>query len=109
MLADTPDERQRGLMGRRDLSGYDGMLFVFQTDTTATFYMRNTPVPLSIAWFDANGRFLGATDMAPCLDRADCPTYASPRAYRQALEVPRGGLAGLGIGAGAHIVLGGAC
>ena len=109
LLADSEAERRLGLMGRRDLGGFDGMLFVFQADTTENFYMRNTPLPLSIAWFDANGRFLGATDMTPCLDRADCPTYASPRAYRQALEVSRGGLGALGIGAGSHITVGGSC
>ena len=109
LLADTEAKRQRGLMGRRDLAGYDGMLFVFPTDTSRTFYMRNTPIPLSIAWFDANGRFLGGTDMTPCPDRVGCPTYASPRAYRQALEVAKGGLGALGIGAGTHITVGGSC
>jgi uncharacterized protein len=109
LLADTPAARQRGLMGRHDLAGYDGMLFVFQADTTETFFMRDTPIPLSIAWFDANGRFVGATDMTPCLERANCPTYTAPRAYRRALETPRGGLGALGIGAGSQVMVGGAC
>ena len=109
LLADTEAKRQRGLMGRRDLAGYDGMLFVFTTDTTETFYMRNTPLPLSIAWFDASGRFVSSTDMVPCLDRRDCPTYGAARPYRFALEVPRGGLGGLGVGPGATLVSGGTC
>ena len=82
---------------------------VFTTDTNETFYMRNTPMPLSIAWFDASGRFISATDMAPCADRPDCPTYAAARAYRYALEVQRGGLSSLGIGPGSTITVGAAC
>ena len=109
LLADTPAEAERGLMGRSDLAGHDGMVFRFATATTTPFYMRNTPLPLSIAWFDDAGRFISSTDMDPCLGRTDCPTYAAARAYRYALEVPRGGLTTLGVGAGAHLVLGAGC
>ena len=109
LLARTPAQQARGLMARTDLAGHVGMLFVFATDTNETFYMRNTPMPLSIAWFDSGGRFVSATDMTPCADRPDCPTYAAAAAYRYALEVPRGGLPGLGIGPGSSITVGSAC
>jgi uncharacterized membrane protein (UPF0127 family) len=96
-------------MGRKDLGGYDGMIFVFQEDTTGSFYMLNTPLPLSIAWFDSSGQFVSATDMEPCLTGPDCPLYSAVRPYRFALEVPKGGLAGLGIGPGSTIEIGGQC
>jgi len=109
LLARTAQQQAQGLMKRTDLAGHVGMLFVFDSDTNETFYMRNTPMPLSIAWFDAAGRFVSSTDMAPCADRPDCPTYAAARAYRYALEVPRGGLPSLGIGPGSSITVGAAC
>jgi uncharacterized membrane protein (UPF0127 family) len=109
LLARTSQQQARGLMARTDLAGHVGMLFVFTTDTNETFYMRNTPMPLSIAWFDSAGRFVSATDMAPCADRPDCPTYSAARAYRYALEVPRGGLPGLGIGPASTITVGAGC
>ena len=111
LLAQTDAQRQRGLMARTDLAGHVGMLFVFSgpVPPTQPFHMLNTPMPLSIAWFDANGRFVSAADMVPCLDRTDCPKYFATAAYRYALEVPRGGLGGLGIGPGAQLTVGGGC
>ncbi|HVM03596.1 MAG TPA: DUF192 domain-containing protein [Acidimicrobiales bacterium] len=109
LLADTEAQRARGMMGRRDLAGFDGMLFRFDADTTSAFYMRNVPVPLSIAWFDAEGRFVSATDMAPCPDQEGCPTYPPPAPYRVALEVLQGGLGRLGIGPGSTMSVGGPC
>lgn len=109
LLADTEARREQGLMNRTDLAGYDGMLFTFTTDTTVQFYMKDTLLPLSIAWFDARGRFVSSTDMEPCLDAAQCPTFAAARPYRYALEVAKGGLPGLGIGPGSHLSVGGTC
>ena len=109
LLAQTPNQHARGLMARTDLAGHTGMLFVFAADTTETFYMRNTPLPLSIAWFDGAGRFVSATDMEPCPDRAGCPDYAAAGPYRWAVETRRGGLGNLGIGPGSTIAVGGAC
>ncbi len=109
LLADTPEQHARGLMERTDLGGYDGMLFRLSADSTGGFYMKNTPLPLSIAWFDAAGRFVSSADMEPCLDRIECPTHYATAPYRFALEVEQGGLAGQGIGPGAQLQLGGAC
>lgn len=109
LLADTPEQHARGLMYRTDLAGHDGMLFRFAGDTTGGFYMKNTPLPLSIAWFDAAGRFVSAADMEPCPDRIECPTYYATAPYRFALEVKKGGLPDLGIGAGSQLQVGGAC
>ena len=109
LLADTEEQRAKGLMGRRDLAGYDAMVFVFDDDATDGFFMRNVPVGLSIAWFGADGRFVSAADMAPCPDQDGCPSYAPPAPYRQAVEVLQGDLAELGISEGAVLTVGGAC
>ena len=109
LLAQTEQQRARGLMNVTDLRGYDGMLFVFSEDTRGSFYMLNTPLPLSIAWFDSSGRFVSSTDMEPCLAGPDCPLYSAAGPYRYALEVPKGGLDALGIGRGSTIEIGGAC
>lgn len=109
LLAETDQQHAQGLMGRRDLAGYDGMVFRFASETTGPFYMRNVPVGLSIAWFAADGRFVSSTDMAPCPDREGCPTYAPAGPYRLALEVLQGGLGRIGVGEGSVLTVGGAC
>ena len=109
LLAETAAQQGRGLMERRDLGGYDGMLFKFSASHTGEFYMLNTPLPLSIAFFDASGRFVSTTDMAPCIDMPSCPTYGAARPYQWALEVPQGALPRLGIGPGSRLVAGGPC
>jgi uncharacterized protein len=109
LLAQTPEQHGRGLMHRRDMAGYDAMLFDFCGPHTGTFWMKDTPMPLSIAWFDASGNFVSADDMEPCLDRSQCPSYAAAAPYRYALEVPRGGLAGLGVGPGSRLSTTPAC
>ena len=105
LLAETPEQHSRGLMGRRDLSGHDGMVFDFKEERSGQFYMKDTPLPLSIAWFDGTGRFVSATDMTPCLDQPECPLYSAVRPYRYALEVPKGGLPALGVGPGSRLVV----
>lgn len=109
LLAASPPQWARGLMGRRDLGGYDAMVFDFGGEVTEPFWMRATPLPLTIGFFAADGRFLGARDMASCGDRPDCPRYPPPAPYRYAMEVPRGGLRRLGVQPGARLVLGGRC
>lgn len=108
-LADTEAERERGLMGRTDLAGRRGMLFRFPADTQAQFYMKDTPLPLSIAWFDAQGAFVSQADMKPCLAGEKCALYGADRPYRTALEVPSGGLPELAIGPGSVLWVGGTC
>jgi uncharacterized membrane protein (UPF0127 family) len=101
MLADDQATRSRGLMEQTDLRGYDGMIFRFPSATTGRFFMRNTRIPLSIAFFDGDGRFVSSADMEPCPDDVDrCPTYGADRPYVHAIEVPLGGLGRLGIGPG---------
>ncbi len=109
LLADDLPSRAQGLRGQTDLRGYDGMIFRYDADTDTAFVMESTPLPLSIAWFDASGALVAATDMEPCLGRGSCPLYRPPVPYRLALEVPRGALEDLGVGRGTVIEGGGRC
>jgi uncharacterized protein len=109
LLAETQEQRNRGLMEVTDLGGYEGMLFVWAEDSSSGFWMRNTPTPLSIAFVDAEGAVVSTADMEPCADTPDCPTYAAEGPYRFALEVPKGRLAALGIDEGSMIRVGGSC
>jgi uncharacterized membrane protein (UPF0127 family) len=81
-----PATRERGLMFRRDLPAGTGMLFVFPAEQPQGFWMRNTYVPLSIAYLDRDGRILNIADMQP-LDESTHPS-AGPAQF--ALEVPQG-------------------
>lgn len=105
LLAANAVQRERGLMQVTNLKGYAGMVFRFPVDSNGGFHMRNTPMPLSIAWFTADGAFVSAIDMAPCEDRDGCHVYDAAGAYRYALEVPQGQLAALGIGPGSRLRL----
>jgi uncharacterized membrane protein (UPF0127 family) len=106
LLAATEQERNRGLMGVTDptLNGHDGMLFRFDADTNDRFYMRDTPMPLSIAFVGSDGHIVSTADMAPCADMPGCPLYPAAGPYRNAIEVPEGGLQRLGIVPGATLV-----
>lgn len=107
MLADSADQRARGLMNQQDLHGYDSMVFVFPEDATDSFYMANVPVPLDVAWFDGAGNFVSAATMEVCAVSApDCPRYGAQGSYRYALETTRGGLSSLHVGAGSVLAIG---
>jgi uncharacterized membrane protein (UPF0127 family) len=96
VVADAVDERVVGLMRRRDLGAYDGMLFVFGGTTQGAFTMSNVPVPLDIGFYDGAGRPVDRLLMQPCPDRpvSECPSYRSRGAYRYAVETLQGGLPG---------------
>ena len=111
LAARTETEHARGLMEVTDpdLAGHDGMVFVYEEDTAGAFWMRNTPMALSIAYVDAGGRLVSSTDMAPCRDSPQCPNYPAAGRYRYAVEVPRGRLDDLGISSSARLRVGGSC
>lgn len=103
-LADTDDQRRSGLMFVTDLGEGDGMAFRYPEPHTGTFWMENTVLPLSIAFFAPDGAYLDAFDMEPCVID-DCPTYATPRRFLVAIETTQGDLAELGIGPGSTLAL----
>jgi uncharacterized membrane protein (UPF0127 family) len=106
LLAETEAQHNRGLMQVTDttLGGYDGMLFRFAADSSAQFYMRNTPMPLSIAFVDGSGKVVTTTDMVPCADVDGCQLYPSAAPYRVAIEVPEGQLPRLHIAADSTVI-----
>jgi len=100
-IADDDAERQRGLMERTALAENAGMLFVFEGEQALSFWMRNTLIPLSIAYIDAEGRIVDIQDMQP-LDETSHPS-AEPAQY--ALEVNQGFFAERGIEVGDEVEL----
>ena len=96
-VADSPASRSRGLMGINDFGGVEGMVFVYDASTEASFYMKDVLVPLDIAFVGADGRVLEVRTMGLCT--ADpCPLYRSPAPFMWAIETPAGGLAGISAG-----------
>jgi hypothetical protein len=98
-VAATPRERGRGLMQRKQLAANGGMLFVFEQAAPHCFWMHNTPLPLSIAFIDSQGRIVNLDDMQPRSDALHC----AETNVRYALEVAQGGFARRGITAGAQV------
>jgi uncharacterized membrane protein (UPF0127 family) len=101
-VAADPAARARGLMGRTEVPQGTGMVFLYPADVTQTFWMKNTLVPLSIAFVAADGRVVSVAEMTPC--RADpCPTYAPAGPYRYAVELAAGSFPAAGVGPGAKV------
>ena len=98
-VAATDRHREVGLMNRFSLAPDSGMLFVFEAPRQLSFWMRNTYIPLSIAFIDANGTILNIEDMAPKDERSTLS--AGPALY--ALEMRKGWFAQKGIAAGATV------
>ena len=85
-LARTEVELERGLMFRSSLPDGAGMLFIFSKDDRLAFWMKNTELPLSIAYISTDGTIRQISDMEP----ESLATVQSERSVRYALEVPRG-------------------
>ncbi len=82
--ATTDDERMRGLMFRRALDPNHGMLFAFDQPTRECMWMRNTLIPLAVAFIDANGRVVNIEEMQPQTDTSHCAMRAVPFALEMA-------------------------
>lgn len=98
-VAATPKQRQRGLMGRTHLAADGGMLFVFDQPDRHCFWMKDTPLPLSIAFIDPAGRIASLTDMQPRSETLHCAATD----IRYALEVKQGTFRQRGIAPGARV------
>lgn len=104
-MAQTPQQRQYGLMFRRALPPGQGMLFV-QPTGPAAFWMKNTYIPLDLLYFDPDGRLLQIEAGAPPCATPDCPIYASDTAtVRYILEINAGEAARRGIKPGDRLRL----
>ena len=99
-IADSEEERRYGLMGVESLPPDEGMAFVYDEPTASTFWMRNTLIPLSIAFVDAEGRIVAIEEMTPCVVD-DCPTWdAGGATYTLAIEANAGWFADHGVAVG---------
>ena len=98
-VATTPDERANGLMNRFSLQPDHGMLFVFEKPERLSFWMKNTYIPLSIAFIDGGGRIVNIEDMAPQTET----THWSRGPARYALEMRKGWFVERGIKAGDRV------
>ncbi len=92
-MALTPDQRQKGLMYRRDLGTHEGMLFVFDAPSPQCFWMKNTPTPLTIAFLDDDGSIVNLADMKPFDEASHC----SAKPVRFVLEMNQGWFAKRGL------------
>jgi len=98
-VAKTPEQRQTGLMFRREMAQHEGMLFVFDEASPQCFWMKDTLLPLSIAFLADDGTVVNVDEMKPqTLD-----SHCSARPVRYVLEMNQGWFAKRAIKAGAKV------
>ena len=100
-IAKTDEERSQGLMHRKKLPDGEGMLFIFDRDQPLSFWMKNTIIPLSIAFIASDGRIIDIKDMQPL----DENSVRSSRSVRYALEVPQGWFGRAGVKPGDVLIM----
>lgn len=98
-VASTDAQREQGLMFRKELPKNNGMLFVFDRPARSCMWMKNTPLPLSVAFIDANGTILNIEEMEPFTLASHCSTGW----IRYALEMNKNWFARNGIKTGSKI------
>lgn len=98
-VAQTPDEHAIGLMFRKAMGTSEGMLFVFEAPATQCFWMKNTLLPLSVAFVADDGSIVNLDDMKPQTLDSHCST----KPVRFVLEMNQGWFAKRGIKAGAKL------
>ena len=99
-LADAFGTRMQGLMKRESLAPNHGMLFLFDGDERQCMWMKNTLIPLSVAFIDAKGAIINVADMQPHSEQSHC----SSRPARYALEMTQGWFLEKGLKPGARIL-----
>ena len=100
-IAEKTEDRNHGFMERKTIPDGTGMLFVFEKDQILSFWMKNTPHPLSIAYIDSKGKIRDIYDMTPY----SLSSIISTVSVRYALEVPQGWYKKNGITVGDTVVL----
>ena len=105
-VASTPEQRNTGLMGVKGLPENRGMLFLFREPVRVGFYMKDTLIPLDIA-FIGRGIVLEIRSMEPCKMTKGCPVTYPNATYEMALEVDAGTFSKAGIGPGTVVKIDG--
>ena len=100
-IARTDEERSQGLMHRTKLPDGEGMIFIFDRDQQLSFWMKDTLIPLSIAYIASDGRIIDIKDMYP----RDLNSVRSSRSVRYALEVPQGWFSRVGVKEGDVVII----
>ncbi|HEX2258792.1 MAG TPA: DUF192 domain-containing protein [Actinomycetota bacterium] len=103
-IAETPDVQASGLMNVRDLPPTAGMVFLFQAPARSSFHMKDTLIPLDIAFWDERMVIVDILQMVPC-EQDPCQIYTPSHDYVAALEVNRGLLASKGVRLGDRVML----
>ena len=98
-VAATPEQRQIGLMFRKDMPQHEGMIFVFDQPAQQCFWMKNTLLPLSAAFIADDGTIVNIEDMKPLVLDSHC----SAKPVRYVLEMNKGWFAKKGIKAGSKL------
>jgi uncharacterized membrane protein (UPF0127 family) len=102
-IADSAEEQRQGLMGVETLGEDRGMAFVYDDPTTGSFWMKDTLIPLSIAFVD-DDRIVAIEEMTPC-ETDPCPTWNAGGAYTLAIEASAGWFTAHGIEVGDRATL----
>ncbi len=101
-IARTDAERARGLMNRRSLAAKAAMVFLHPSDNRGGYWMKNTLIPLDIAFYNGRGKILRILTMQPCR-RDPCRVYDPNVVYRGALEVNAGSFRRWGVRTGDRV------
>lgn len=100
-VARTAEQKQQGLMNRKSLGDREGMIFVYKSDQHLAFWMKNTTIPLTLAFLSKDGEITQIEQLKPL----SLKSVVSERAVRYALELPAGVLEELGVQVGDRVRL----
>jgi len=100
-VARTEEQKRQGLMNRRSLGDREGMIFVYETDQHLAFWMKNTTIPLTLAYLSKDGQIVQIEQLKPL----SLKSVISERAVRYGLELPAGVLSELGAEVGDRVLL----
>jgi uncharacterized membrane protein (UPF0127 family) len=100
-VARTEEQKRQGLMHRNSLGRREGMIFVYQTDQHLAFWMKNTTIPLTLAYLSKEGRIMQIEELEPL----SLKSVVAERAVRYGLELPAGVLEELGVEVGDRVQL----
>ena len=98
-VAASPEQRDIGLMFRKDMPQHEGMLFIFESPSRLCFWMKNTPLPLTAAFVADDGAIVNLEDMKPLATESHCST----KPVRYVLEMNQGWFVKKGIKPGAKL------
>jgi uncharacterized membrane protein (UPF0127 family) len=88
LIADTDEEREKGLMFLREIKGADGMIFLFEDKTTRAFWNKNTLMDLDVYWIDEN-KIVGKSILPSIEKSKEIVVIQSPKPANKVIEIPR--------------------